>query len=125
MLFRSTVMNGALMRNFANADRPFASALIGDRSTYVSEVDESDGSTVLYRPDVAVVTNIRLDHKSLDELHALFGDFAAKARLPVINADDPELAPLPAGAQLNSFGFANPEVVRSSNFAPITDGCLF
>src|SRR3546814_6930255 len=107
MLFRSTVMNGALMRNFANADRPFASALIGDRSTYVSEVDESDGSIALYRPDVAVVTNISLDHKSLDELHALFGDFAAKARIAVINADDPESAPLLADGNVIRFGFSN------------------
>src|SRR3546814_4798904 len=63
-------------------------------SDLVSEVDESDGSIALYRPDVAVVTNISLDHKSLDELHGLFGDFADKARVAVVNADDPESAPL-------------------------------
>src|SRR3546814_7078789 len=64
---RLTVMNGAVMRNFADEATPFASALVGDATTYVSEVDESDGSIALYRPDVAVVTNISLDHKSLDE----------------------------------------------------------
>ncbi|SNT23496.1 Mur ligase family protein [Sphingopyxis indica] len=122
---RPTVMNGAVMRNFANADRPFASALIGDRSTYVSEVDESDGSIALYRPDVAVVTNISLDHKSLDELHALFGDFAAKARIAVINADDPESAPLLAGGNVIRFGFSNAAAVRGSDFEPMPDGCRF
>src|SRR3546814_3142161 len=83
-------MNGAVMRNFADEATPFASALVGDAAIYVSEVDESDGSIALYRPDVAVVTNISLDHKSLDELHRLFGDFAGKARVAVVNARSEE-----------------------------------
>src|SRR3546814_7460974 len=58
---RPTVMNGAVMRNFADEATPFASALVGDATTYVSEVDESDGSIAPYRPAVAVVTNISLD----------------------------------------------------------------
>jgi len=122
---RPTVMNGAVMRNFANADTPFASALVGDAANYVSEVDESDGSIALYRPDVAVVTNISLDHKSLDELHRLFGDFAAKARIAVINADDPESAPLLAGGNVMRFGFSDAAAVRGSDFEPRPDGCRF
>src|SRR3546814_11175730 len=94
---KPTVMNGAVMRNFSGEDRPFASALVGGDAFYVSEVDESDGSIALYRPDVAVVTNISLDHKSLAELHGLFGDFAGKARVAVINADDHESEPLLSG----------------------------
>jgi len=122
---RPTVMNGAVMRNFASADTPFASALVGDPATYVSEVDESDGSIALYRPDVAVVTNISLDHKSLDELHRLFGDFAAKARVAVINADDAESAPLLAGGNVLRFGFSDAAAVRGSDFEPLPDGCRF
>ena len=122
---RPTVMNGAVMRNFAGADTPFASALVGDLATYVSEVDESDGSIALYRPDVAVVTNISLDHKSLDELHQLFGDFAAKARVAVINADDAESAPLLAGGNVLRFGFSDAAAVRGSDFEPLPDGCRF
>ncbi|ODU27700.1 Mur ligase family protein [Sphingopyxis sp. SCN 67-31] len=122
---RPTVMNGAVMRNFAGADTPFASALVGDPATYVSEVDESDGSIALYRPDVAVVTNISLDHKSLDELHQLFGDFAAKARVAVINADDAESAPMLAGGNVLRFGFSDAAAVRGSDFEPLPDGCRF
>ncbi|WP_428683344.1 Mur ligase family protein [Sphingopyxis sp.] len=122
---RPTVMNGAVMRNFANDQMPFASALVGDAATYVSEVDESDGSIALYRPDVAVVTNISLDHKSLAELHQLFGDFAAKARVAVINADDAESAPLIGGANVASFGFAEGAVIRGTDFEPLPDGCRF
>jgi UDP-N-acetylmuramate--alanine ligase len=122
---KPTVMNGAVMRNFSGEDMPFASALVGDAATYVSEVDESDGSIALYRPDVAVVTNISLDHKSLAELHQLFGDFAAKARVAVINADDTESAPLLAGKNVLSFGFADTAAVRGSDFEALPDGCRF
>ncbi len=122
---KPTVMNGAVMRNFAKADQPFASAMVGDDTLYVSEVDESDGSIALYQPEVAVVTNISLDHKSLDELHALFGDFAAKARVAVINADDPESAPLGAGHNVLSFGFDAAAAVRGDDFQALPDGCRF
>lgn len=91
-----TMMNGAVMKNFVAPDRPFASALVGQGDTFVSEVDESDGSIALYAPDIAVLNNVSLDHKSLDELRGLFGDFAAKARTVVVNAGDPEAAALAA-----------------------------
>jgi UDP-N-acetylmuramate--alanine ligase len=87
-----TVMNGAVMKDFVAADRPFASALVGSGDPYVSEVDESDGSIALYRPQVAVLNNVSLDHKSLDELNRLFGDFLAKARHGVVNADNADAA---------------------------------
>jgi UDP-N-acetylmuramate--alanine ligase len=122
---KPTVMNGAVMRNFTDDDMPFASALVGEAATYVSEVDESDGSIALYRPDVAVVTNISLDHKSLAELHQLFGDFAAKARVAVINADDPESAPLLTGDNAVTFGFNEAATVRGSAFEALPDGCRF
>jgi UDP-N-acetylmuramate--alanine ligase len=43
---------------------------------------------------VAAVNNISLDHKSLDELRALFRDFVAKAQTAVLNLDDAETAAL-------------------------------
>lgn len=89
-----TVMNGAVMKDFAAADRPFASALVGAGDPYVSEVDESDGSIALYAPRVAVLNNVSLDHKSLDELNVLFGDFIAKAGHAVVNAGNPDAAAL-------------------------------
>jgi UDP-N-acetylmuramate--alanine ligase len=89
-----TVMNGAVMRNFVDADHPFASALIGDTALFVAEVDESDGSIARYDPVVAVVSNISLDHKSLEELRDLFGGFTGRARRAVLNLDNPETAAL-------------------------------
>ncbi len=85
-----TVMNGAVMKNFASPDVPFASALVGSGDAFVSEVDESDGSIALYRPKIAILNNITLDHKSLAELRLLFHDFALKAETAVLNLDDEE-----------------------------------
>lgn len=102
-----TIMNGAVMRNFADADAPFASSRVGKGGLFISEVDESDGSIALFQPEIAVLNNITLDHKSLDELRQLFGDFAARATCTVWNADDPESVALMAGkSNAVSFGFA-------------------
>ena len=89
-----TVMNGAVMKNFASPGAPFASALVGSGDAFVSEVDESDGSIALYRPAIAVLNNVSLDHKSLDELRDLFGAFVRRAGWVVYNKDDVEAAAL-------------------------------
>lgn len=90
-----TVMNGAVMKNFATPDAPFASALVGNGPAFISEVDESDGSIALYTPDIAVLNNIALDHKSMEELRTLFGNFTRQARIAVLNLDNPEVARFP------------------------------
>ncbi|MDZ4306769.1 glutamate ligase domain-containing protein [Allopontixanthobacter sp.] len=100
-----TIMNGAVMKNFVSVDTPFASAVVGNGDAFVSEVDESDGSIALYRPAVAVLLNVSLDHKSMDELRSLFGDFLAASGVAVINADNPEaLALLPHAKSALTFG---------------------
>src|SRR5512147_1313760 len=70
-----TIMNGAIMKNFMTPEIPFASAAVGSGDIFVSEVDESDGSIALFHPKIAVLNNISLDHKSMDELRALFRAF--------------------------------------------------
>ncbi|MEP7221357.1 MAG: Mur ligase family protein [Novosphingobium sp.] len=100
-----TIMNGAVMKNFVSPVAPFASARVGQGSVFVSEVDESDGSIALYRPSVAVLGNVSLDHKSLEELRDLFGAFLACADVAAINLDDSETAALAGRAQsLVTFG---------------------
>ena len=106
-----TVMNGAVMKNFVTPSAPFASALVGDPELFVSEVDESDGSISLYQPEVAVLTNISLDHKEMDELRALFAAFVLRAKRAVLNLDDPEtraLADVVPEANLVGYGFDSP-----------------
>src|SRR3954447_20776885 len=89
-----TIMNGAIMKDFIAMDSPFASARIGDGEIFVSEIDESDGSIASFAPRIAVVNNISLDHKSLEELRSLFRGFVAKAEKVVLNLDNPETAAL-------------------------------
>ena len=116
-----TVMNGAVMKNFASPEAPFASALVGSGDAFVSEVDESDGSIALYRPGIAVLNNVSLDHKSIEELRALFGDFAAKAETVVLNIGDDETAALAAtldAARLVTFAVEQEADLSARNLRP-------
>lgn len=68
----------------------------GGGADFVVEADESDGSFVMFCPDVAVITNIEADHLdnygTAREYHAAFGQFARRVSaggLLVLCADDP------------------------------------
>ncbi len=105
-----TIMNGAVMKNFVADDAPFASSRVGEGGIMVSEVDESDGSIALFDPEIAVLNNVSLDHKSLEELRQLFGDFAGKVKHCIWNTDDAETAALVDRLKLSdaiSFGFSD------------------
>ena len=124
-----TVMNGAVMINFASPDAPFASALAGHGDVFVSEVDESDGSIARYSPRVAVLNNIALDHKSMDELRALFRAFVGKADLAVMNLDNDETATLayevPKGKRL-TYSLTNRKAdLLAQDIEPLPDGVAF
>lgn len=124
-----TVMNGAVMTNFVTPDSLFASALVGNGDIFVSEVDESDGSIAQYHPRIAVINNISLDHKSLDELRALFRDFASKAQTTVLNLDNDETATLAAELapeKLLTYSLADSRAhLFGSNVVPARDGISF
>jgi UDP-N-acetylmuramate--alanine ligase len=124
-----TVMNGAVMKNFITPDTPFASAVLGDSDLFVSEVDESDGSIALYTPRIAVLTNIAVDHKPLDELRALFRDFVAAAATVVLNLDNDETAALAAGlppGKAITFSLTDGAAdLRTGALAPMPEGITF
>lgn len=72
----------------------------------VVEADESDGTFVVYRPQVAVVTNVQPDHLdfygSAQEVERAYAEFVGTIRpggLLVTNADDPGAARLAAHAR--------------------------
>jgi UDP-N-acetylmuramate--alanine ligase len=114
-----TIMNGAIMKDFIAMDSPFASARIGEGPAFVSEVDESDGSIAFFAPRIAVVNNISLDHKSLDELRKLFRDFVGKAETVILNLDNEETAALlpdlePGQALTYSLAKAEADLLASS-----------
>ena len=69
-----------------------ANAGWGEGEWVVAEADESDASFLRLRPEVAVVTNVEMDHHSrwgsLAELHEAFRAFAQPARGLVHPADE-------------------------------------
>ena len=78
----------------------------GSGGYFVAEADESDGSLLEYTPDVAIVTNIELDHLdfygSPEAYVQVFDDFAdriAPGGALVVCVDDPGSAALAERAQ--------------------------
>jgi len=71
-----------------------ANAGWGEGEWVIAEADESDGSFLKLKPEVAIVTNIEMDHHnrwgSLAELRAAFAEFTAGARV-VVRPEDSEL----------------------------------
>lgn len=72
------------------------SGLAGRGEIFVAEADESDGTFRHYEPDIAVVTNVELDHTdyfaSLDDVHKAFVSFVDRLKpggLLVVCADEP------------------------------------
>jgi len=69
-----------------------ANAGWGEGEWVVAEADESDASFLRLRPEIAVVTNVEMDHHtrwgSLAELHEAFRSFVAPARGLVGPADE-------------------------------------
>jgi len=124
-----TIMNGAVMKNFIDSDTPFASAVVGKSGIFVSEVDESDGSIALYTPKIAVLTNIAMDHKSLDELRTLFLDFANTAETVVLNLDNAETVALAAALppeRTVAFSLTDDVAdISASALAPTPEGISF
>ena len=73
----------------------------GSGEVFVAEADESDGSLLVYAPDVAVVTNVEADHLdffgSPEAYTAVFDAFVERLRpggALVVCADDPGAAAL-------------------------------
>ncbi|CAG7572784.1 UDP-N-acetylmuramate--L-alanine ligase [Barrientosiimonas humi] len=93
-----------------------ANAGPGSGEAFVVEADESDGSFVVYRPDVAIVTNVRDDHLDFygtsQRLHQAYLEFAgtiAPGGLLVACADDAGSAALAerhaaAGGRVLTYG---------------------
>lgn len=102
-----------------------SNAHLGKDAWFVTEADESDGSFVLLRPEIAVVTNIENDHlSSNDELPRLidaFAEFVAhvpERGLIAVGSDDERIASmLQRGyrAGIVRFGIENAADLRAAN----------
>lgn len=65
----------------------------GESQVVVAEADESDGTVALYKPDIAVITNIEFDHmehfSGPEGLEGCFSTFAQQAKKVIFCLDDP------------------------------------
>ena len=115
-----TVINGGGMLN----SRLFpGNAICGGSELMAIEADESDGSIALYNPTVGVVTNISLDHKPLDELQGLFGEFCGRSHISIKNLNCLESRSLPATV---SFGVDNADAdYNATEIRPTSSGARF
>ncbi|HSO65788.1 MAG TPA: UDP-N-acetylmuramate--L-alanine ligase [Ornithinibacter sp.] len=111
----------------AGADPSFASggeiaqlgtnAALGSGPVFVVEADESDGSFLVYRPHVAVVTNVQPDHldfygsvEAVEQAYAAFATSVPEGGLLVACSDDPGAralvdAALAAGRRVVTYGY--------------------
>ncbi len=81
---------GGIVNSFADNARR------GDTEWFVIEADESDGSLIEYRPEIAVLTNIEMDHQDFYRdtvhLHEIFAEHIGNVKpggLIVYCSDDP------------------------------------
>jgi UDP-N-acetylmuramate--alanine ligase len=88
-----------------------ANAGWGEGEWVVAEADESDGSFLDLKPEIAVVTNVEMDHHSrwgsVGELRKAFRRFVAPADRVVLPADG-SLAELGEGKGVAPFGAGQP-----------------
>jgi UDP-N-acetylmuramate--alanine ligase len=74
----------------------------------VVEADESDRSFLKLSPEVAVVTNVELDHHAtfatLGELEEAFEQFRAGARVVIEDVEVPDVELLPLGSRFSALG---------------------
>jgi UDP-N-acetylmuramate--alanine ligase len=88
-----------------------ANAGWGEGEWVIAEADESDASFLRLQPEVAVVTNVEMDHHtrwgSLTELHAAFREFLAPADGIAVPADG-SLDALAEGRRTVGFGASAP-----------------
>jgi UDP-N-acetylmuramate--alanine ligase len=115
----SFAVGGELAKHGTNAH-------LGTGDIFVVEADESDGSFLVYKPDVAIVTSVQPDHLDFygtyESVQAAYEKFAATVApdgLLVTCADDPgsrNLADLAraAGTRVITYGLAVDSGVRLS-----------
>ncbi|GAA1974694.1 UDP-N-acetylmuramate--L-alanine ligase [Catenulispora subtropica] len=101
----------------------------GAGDVLIAEADESDGTFTHYRPDIAVITNIELDHPDhfadVEQVRAEFQDFADRLEpggTLVVYADDPAARAIAErtaarGVRVLTYGVAEDAAIRVTDVA--------
>lgn len=119
------VINGGLLKNY-EGQKGIPNIIYNKGDICVVEADESNGSIDLYNPYVALINNISLDHKSLEELSVLFQNLANRTKKAVVVNDDYELCRKIKHKNLVSFSLKNPKAdFYAENIVPLPDGTQY
>lgn len=82
-------------------------AAVGTGEWLIIEADESDGSVVLYEPEIGLLLNVDRDHQETDELMELFSFFKSNSKsLFIVNQSNTLAKKLSANVDVD-FGFEN------------------
>lgn len=128
--FDPTVINGGIMNNWGSNIK------VGQESWCVAEADESDGSFLKLPRDIALVTNIDLDHmdyyEHTENLHDAFESFTTNIRLDgaaVLGIDHPQVYTLwqkiKEHQQCITYGLHPEADVRAENIGMTPGGSSF
>ena len=79
---KPTVMNGAVMKNFITADDRSRARSSGRAISSSARSMKATARSPQFSPRIAVLNNIALDHKSMDELRLLFRGSSARRKPP-------------------------------------------
>lgn len=86
------VLNGAvLLNNYKDSQLGLGNTIVGESNVFIAEACESDGTIVNYEPTIALLHNVTLDHKNMDELLTIFDRYLSNAKQRILlNIDDQE-----------------------------------
>src|SRR5450432_435120 len=80
-----SIISGAGLISIIKENK-IGNAKVGSGEWLVIEADESDGSIVQYKPEIGLLLNVEKDHKEMDALMEIFGEFRQHTRqLFVVN----------------------------------------
>lgn len=116
------LINGGLLRDYE--DRAGIANIIYNKGDIcVVEADESNGSIDLYNPYVSVINNISHDHKSIEELTALFQNLCSRTKQAIVVNDDYETCRPLAHSHKITFSLKNPQAdFYAENIKPLPHG---
>jgi len=120
------VINGGLLRDY-EGQYAIPNIIYNQGDICVVEADESNGSIDLYNPYIAVINNISVDHKSLEELQILFQHLADRTSQCVIINDDYDLCrTITHKNKPLTFSLNNPQAdFYASQITPIAGGVQY
>ncbi len=79
-----SIISGAGLVSIIKEEK-IGNAKVGKGEWLVIEADESDGSIVLYEPEIGLLLNVDKDHQEIDELMSIFGIFKNNSKKFIVN----------------------------------------